>query len=315
MAGFLLRRVALLVPILFGISVVAFLLMYLIPGDVVDILMGTESGDPARLAELRRLLGLDRPLVTRYLEWLGGVLQGDLGRSFVTRRTVSAEILSAFPVTLQLACAALAVALVAGVPLGIVAAIRRGTVQGTAVSVVALLGLSVPNFWLGILLLLFASLYLGWFPPQGPLFLWQEPWEAAKQLFFPSVSLGVAVAAMVMRMTRACLLDVLGQDYVRTARAKGLREWRVLMGHAFRNAMIPVLTLAGLQFGYLLGGTVVTENIFSLPGMGTLVLRSIAQRDLPVVQGVLLIAGASVVLLNLAVDFGYALLDPRLRAR
>jgi peptide/nickel transport system permease protein len=313
MLPFLLRRVAVLVPVLLGVSLLSFLLLYLIPGDVVDILMGTESGDPARLAELRRLFGLDRPLVVRYAEWLGEVLRGDLGRSFVTRRAVTSEIMTAFPVTLQLAVASLAVALAAGVPLGLFAAVRRGTAASAGVSVFGLLALSIPNFWLGILMILAGSLYLGWFPPQGLVLLWREPREALAQLALPSLALGLAMAAMVMRMTRACVLEVLDQDYVRTARAKGVTEPRVIARHALRNALIPVVTLVGLQFGYLLGGTIVVEEIFSLPGMGRLVLRSIAQRDFPLVQGILLLGGASVVLLNLLVDVCYVVLDPRLR--
>jgi len=171
----------------------------------------------------------------------------------------------------------------------------------------------VPNFWLGILLILFASLYLHWFPPQGLLLVWQQPLEAVKQLAFPSLALGLALAAMVMRMTRTCVLEVLAQDYVRTARAKGLAERGVIGHHALRNALIPVVTLVGLQFGYLLGGAIVIEEIFSLPGMGRLVLRSIAQRDYPLLQGILLVGGTTIVLLNLCVDICYGLLDPRLR--
>jgi peptide/nickel transport system permease protein len=293
--------------------VLAFLLLYLVPGDVVDVLLGADVGDPARGAELRRLFGLDRPVTTRYLEWLAGVVQGDLGRSLVTRRPVLAEIALALPVTLQLALASLGVALLVGIPLGVLAATRRGTVASAGLSLLALLGLSIPVFWLGILLILGASLYLQWFPPAGLVLVWQQPWEAAKQLFFPSLALGLALGAMVMRMTRSCLLDVLEREYVRTARAKGLTERRVVNRHALRNAIIPVVTLVGLQFGYLLGGTIVVEEIFSIPGIGRLVLRSIAQRDFPLVQGILLVAGVSVVVLNVCVDACYALLDPRLR--
>jgi peptide/nickel transport system permease protein len=315
MLQFLGRRLLVLIPILLGVSILSFLLLYLIPGDVVDILMGTESGDPARLAEMRKLFGLDRPLPVRYVQWLGEVVHGDLGRSFVTRRPVTMEILTAFPVTLQLAGAALLVALIVGIPLGVYAAVKRGGATSAGLSVFVLLGLSIPNFWLGILLILFASLYLHWFPPQGLNLIWQQPVETVKQLAFPSLALGIAMAAMVMRMTRACVLEVLAQEYVRTARAKGLAERLVLGRHALRNALIPVVTLIGLQFGYLLGGTIVIEEIFSLPGMGRLVLRSIAQRDFPLVQGILLLGGASIVLLNLCIDVCYAALDPRLRRR
>jgi len=313
MLRFVVRRLIVLVPIVLGVSVLSFLLLYLIPGDVVDILMGTESGDPARLAEMRKLFGLDQPVLVRYATWLGDLLHGDLGRSFVTRRPVTAEILTAFPVTLQLTVAALVVALMVGVPLGLLAAVKRGSLGSAALGGLVLVGLSVPNFWLGILLILFASLYLHWFPPQGLLLVWQQPLEAVKQLAFPSLALGLALAAMVMRMTRTCVLEVLAQDYVRTARAKGLAERGVIGHHALRNALIPVVTLVGLQFGYLLGGAIVIEEIFSLPGMGRLVLRSIAQRDYPLLQGILLVGGTTIVLLNLWVDICYGLLDPRLR--
>jgi peptide/nickel transport system permease protein len=315
MLRFLSQRLLVLIPVLLGVSMLSFLLLYLIPGDVVDILMGQESGDPARLAEMRRLFGLDRSLPARYAEWLGEALRGDLGRSFVTRRPVLSEILTAFPVTLQLTAVSLLVALAAGLPLGVLAAIRRGRASSVGISLLVLLVLSIPSFWLGILLILFTSLYLHWFPPQGLVLLWVQPVEALKQLLLPSLALGLALGAMVMRMTRSCILEVLAQDYVRTARAKGIAETLVIGHHALRNALIPVVTLVGLQFGYLLGGAIVIEEIFSLPGMGRLVLRSIAQRDFPLVQGVLLLAGTGVVLLNLCVDMLYLALDPRLRRR
>lgn len=315
MLRFLSQRLLVLVPVLLGVSMLSFLLLYLIPGDVVDILMGQESGDPGRLAEMRRLFGIDRSLPARYAEWLGEALRGDLGRSFVTRRTVLSEIMTAFPVTLQLTAASLLVALTAGLPLGILVAVRRGSASSIGISVLVLLVLSIPSFWLGILLILVTSLYLHWFPPQGLVLLWVQPVEALKQLLLPSLALGLALGAMVMRMTRSCILEVLAQDYVRTARAKGIAEALVIGHHALRNALIPVVTLVGLQFGYLLGGAIVIEEIFSLPGMGRLVLRSIAQRDFPLVQGVLLLAGTGVVLLNLCVDMLYLALDPRLRRR
>ena len=315
MLRFLSQRLLVLIPVLLGVSMLSFLLLYLIPGDVVDILMGQESGDPARLAEMRRLFGLDRPLPARYAEWLGEALRGDLGRSFVTRRPVLSEILTAFPVTLQLTAVSLLVAVAAGLPLGVLAAVRRGRASSVGISLLVLLVLSIPSFWLGILLILVTSLYLHWFPPQGLVLLWVQPVEALKQLLLPSLALGLALGAMVMRMTRSCILEVLAQDYVRTARAKGIAETLVIGHHALRNALIPVVTLVGLHFGYLLGGAIVIEEIFSLPGMGRLVLRSIAQRDFPLVQGVLLLAGTGVVLLNLCVDMLYLALDPRLRRR
>jgi peptide/nickel transport system permease protein len=279
MFRFLGQRLLVLVPVLLGVSMLSFLLLYLIPGDVVDILMGQESGDPARLAEMRRLFGIDRPLPVRYAEWLGEALRGDLGRSFVSRRPVLSEILTAFPVTLQLTAASLLVALAAGLPSGVFAAVRRGRASSIGISLLVLFILSMPSFWLGILLVLFTSLYLHWFPPQGLVLLWVQPVDALKQLLLPSLALGLALGAMVMRMTRSCILEVLAQDYVRTARAKGIAESLVINHHALRNALIPVVTLVGLQFGYLLGGAIVIEEIFSLPGMGRLVLRSIGARE------------------------------------
>ncbi len=313
MLRFIGRRLLVLVPILIGVSVLSFLLLYLIPGDVVDILMGQESGDPQRLAELRSLFGLDQPMALRYVSWLGAVLHGDLGRSFVTRRPVTTEILTALPVTLQLALTSLAVALLIGIPLGVYAAMRRGTVTSAGLGVFVLLALSIPNFWLGILLILAASLYLHWFPPQGLVLLWHQPVAALQQLLFPSVALGLALSAMVMRMTRTCVLDVLAQDYVRTARAKGLRESTVIVHHALRNALLPVVTILGLAVPGLIGGSVIFETIFSIPGMGQLFYNGVMARDYPLVMGILVIGAGLTLVGNLLADLGYALADPRIR--
>ena len=311
MLRFLARRLILLLPVVWGISMLAFLLLYLSSRRRRRHPAGRRRRAIQRGARsCGRLFGIDRPVTTRYVEWLSGVARGDLGRSLVTRRPVLTEIRTAFPVTLQLTAAALGVALLVGVPLGVLAADRRGTVSSVGLSLMALLGLSIPSFWLGILLILAASLYLQWFPPPGLVLVWQHPVEAAKQLFFPSLALGLAVGAMVMRMTRSCLLEVLragvrshgageGDDGASRHPSARAPERGHSRGHA-----------AGAPVRVSPGGRVVVEEIFSLPGIGRLVLRSISQRDFPLVQGILLLAGVIVVVLNVCVDACYAYLDP-----
>lgn len=313
MLKYIFKRLLYLFPVLIGVSVLSFLVISFIPGDAVDILLGPESGSPEQIAEMKAHFMLDKPIHTRYVMWLWNVVNGDLGRSFSTGRTVEAEIKTSFPVTLQLTIASLFVAICVGVPFGIVSAVRRNSLSDSSVRLFALGGLSMPNFWLGIILILFASLYIKWFPPQGRILFFQEPWACAKQLFFPAVTLGIAVASMLMRMTRSCILEVLNQDYMRTARSKGLHERKVIYKHALKNAFIPVVTLIGLQFGYILGGTIVTEEIFSLPGMGSLIFRSINMRDYFVVQGILLFAAFNIIVINLITDIAVYYLDPRIR--
>jgi peptide/nickel transport system permease protein len=315
LSRYFLRRLGLLVPTLLGISVLVFLLMRLIPGDVVQVMLGTEAQlGPEQRQTLYRLLGLDAPLHVQYLRWLGDLLRGDLGVSLRTAEPVTAIIAGRLPITLELAILAALLSWVLAVPLGVVAAVRRHGVLDALAHLVGLVGLSVPNFWLATMLLLVTSLYLRWQPAgvewMSPL---RDPVTNAQQMLLPVLSLSGALVAVVMRMTRSAMLEVLGQDYIRTARAKGVSEALVLARHASKNAAIPVVTVMGVQVGYLLGGAVVVEVIFGLPGIGWMILNGIYQRDYPLVQGGVLFVAVVFVLVNLLVDLTYAYLDPRIR--
>jgi peptide/nickel transport system permease protein len=312
MTAYVARRVIAVVPVLFGISVLVFLLVHLIPGDVAQILLGTQATDQ-QIETMRRTFGLDRPLPVQYLDWVSHILQGDFGVSFRTNRPVLPDLISRFGVTLQLTLVSMIVALVVAIPLGVASAANRGRGSDAIARVLALLGLSIPNFWLGTLLILFVSLVLHWLPPVGFVSLLDNPWLAVQTLILPSLALGTAVAAFIMRLVRSSLLEVLRQDYVRTARAKGLRDQTVLYRHALKNAFIPVLTVIGVQVGYLLGGAVIIESIFSLPGMGRFLLDSISNRDYSIVQGGVLFIALIFSLVNLSVDLLYGWLDPRIR--
>jgi peptide/nickel transport system permease protein len=305
-------RLLALVPILFGISVIAFGLVALVPGDPVTALLGLEA-DPQAIATLRAKYALDQPLPVRFGAWLWAVLQGDLGRSIATGRPVAAMVWDAMGPTLLLALAALVVSLLIAIPAGVVAATRRNTAADYAVSVGALCGMSLPTFWLGILLILGFSIALPVFPASGYAPILEDPLRALHHLVLPAVTLGVGLAAATMRMTRSAMLEVLRADYVRTARAKGLTRRAVVWKHALSNALIPVVTLVGVQFGQLLGGVVVTETVFSWPGIGKLTVDAIFARDFPVVQGAILATATLFVLINLATDLLYAALDPRMR--
>jgi peptide/nickel transport system permease protein len=300
------------VPVLFGISLVVFALVRLIPGDVVQILLGT-SATQQQIDTLRRLFGLDQPLPVQFADWFGHVVRGDLGTSLRTGRPVLPDLVARFGVTLQLTLSSMLIALVVAIPLGITSAARRGHLWDAASRLLALVGLSIPNFWLGTLLILFASLAIGWLPPVGFVSLVDDPGLGVQTLLLPSIALGTALAAFVMRMLRSSLLEVLGQEYVRTAYAKGLRDRTVLYTHALKNAFIPVLTVIGIQIGYLLGGAVVVEQVFSLPGLGRFLLDAIYTRDYPIVQGGVLFIALVFSLVNLVVDVLYASLDPRIR--
>ena len=312
MTQYVARRLVSIVPVLIGISVLVFLLVHLIPGDVAEILLGTSATDQ-QVATLRRTFGLDRPLPVQYLDWISHIIVGDFGVSLRTSRPVLPDLVSRFGVTLQLTVVAMLVALAVAVPLGVASAARRGRRIDAVARVVALLGLSIPNFWLGTMLILFVSLVLHWLPPVGFVSLLDDPWRAAQTLILPALALGTAVAAFIMRMVRSSLLEVLRQDYVRTAHAKGLRDRAVLYTHALKNAFIPVLTVIGVQIGYLLGGAVIIESIFSLPGMGRFLLDSINNRDYSIVQGGVLFIALIFSLINLSVDLLYGWLDPRIR--
>ena len=311
---FLLRRLALLLPTLLGISVLVFLLMRLLPGDVVQVMLGTEAQlAPEQRQTLYRLLGLDAPLHVQYVRWLADVARGDLGVSLRTAEPVASVIARRLPITLELSVLAAGLSWLVAVPLGALSAVRRNGALDALAHLVGLVGLSVPNFWLATMLLLVTSLYLRWQPAGEWTGFFERPLVNLQQMCLPVLSLSAALVAVVMRMTRSSMLEVLGQDYVRTARAKGVPEGGVLARHAFKNAAIPVVTVMGVQVGYLLGGAVVVELIFGLPGIGWMVLNAIYQRDYPLVQGGVLFLAVAFVLVNLAVDMAYAWLDPRIR--
>jgi peptide/nickel transport system permease protein len=302
------------VPVVFGLSVAVFLMLRLIPGDVVDVILGTEgAASPERLAQIRRMFGLDRPYHEQYLDWAGGIVTGDFGRSIRTSRPILPDILARFPVTLQLTGLAMVVSLALAIPLGVLSAVRRYTRADTLVRVIGLLGLSIPNFWLATMLILFVSTYWrGVLPTSGYVYPSQDLLGSFRSVLLPALALGAANMAILMRMTRSSMLEVLRQEYVTTARAKGLVERAVVYRHTLRNALIPVITVAGVQVGYLLGGAIIVEQIFSLPGVGTLILNGITQRDYPVVQAGVMFVATSFVLVNLAVDILYAYLDPKI---
>jgi peptide/nickel transport system permease protein len=312
MARYLATRLISLVPILLGTSVVAFLLVRLVPGDPAIALLGLEA-DARSLAALRQQLALDQPIIVQYVTWLGHILTGDFGRSIQGGRAVFPLLLGALAPTALLSAAALVISLVIAIPAGIVAATNRNSGADYAASLLALCGLSLPSFWLGILMILAFSIYLPLFPASGYVSPLVDPLSHLRHLVLPAVTLGAALAAATMRMTRATMLEVLRADYVRTARAKGLSRRRVIWGHALRNARIPIVTLLGIQLGQLLGGVVITETVFSWPGIGKLTVDAIFARDYPVVQGAVLLTATLFVLINLMTDMIYTVLDPRVR--
>ena len=312
MTAFLLRRVALILPTLFFVSVLIFGLQQLLPGDPALALAGEER-DPAVIAFLREKYHLDQPLPVRYALWIGGVMHGDLGESIRIKRPVLDLVLEKLPVTGELALFAMLLSLAIGVPAGIIAAVKNNTAIDYGATMAALWGLSIPNFWLGILLILLFSVELGWLPASG----FVSPGESLKQnlltLIMPAFVLGNGFAALIMRHTRSAMLQVLSADYVRTARAKGLSEGRVILRHALRNALVPVITVGALEFGALLSGAVLTEQVFTIPGFGKLIVDAVFNRDYAVVQGVVLCTALAYILLNLLADVAYVLVNPRMR--
>jgi len=301
---FLARRLALTVPVLLGVATLVFSLIHLIPGDPAQAMLG-EAATPQDVEELRRRLGLDRPLLEQYGAFLGGVTRGDLGTSLRTGQPVASQILERMPATAELAAAAMIVAILCSIPLGIAAAVRRGTGVDHGAMTLALAGVSIPNFWLGPLLAIIFSVELGWLPVSGR--------GTLAHLVLPAFSLGAALAAILARMTRATLLEELREQYVVAARARGVSRVRAVMRHAFRNSLIPVVTLIGLQFGSVLTGAVITETIFAWPGIGRLLIQSIGFRDYPLVQGCILLIAVTYVGVNLLTDLVYGVLDPRIR--
>jgi peptide/nickel transport system permease protein len=314
MLAFLARRLAQIIPTLFFVSILIFGLQQLLPGDPAMILAGEER-DPAVIAHLRETLQLDKPLPVRYAHWVGGVLHGDLGESLRTQQPVRTLIAEKLPVTLELACFAMIIALAIGIPAGVVSAVRRGTAWDYGANIIALWGLSTPNFWLGIMLILFFSVTLGWLPASGYVSPFED-WRAnLASMIMPAFVLGNAIAAVLMRHTRSAMLQVLSSDYVRTARAKGLSERDVILKHALRNALIPIITLGALEFGALLSGAVLTEQVFTIPGFGKLIVDAVFNRDYAVVQGVVLFTATAYIALNLLADIAYALANPRIRSQ
>ena len=311
---YLARRAVWTVLAVLGVSVLIFILVRLLPGNIVDIIAGTEGqlGRAQRAAVLKEF-GLDQPLPVQYFRWIGSMLQGNFGWSFRTGQPVATLIASRLPITIELALlAVLSVAFVA-IPFGVAASISKSARVRTLVQIIGVLGLSLPNFWIAILLIIGASSLFGWLPAIIYVPPWTDPWVNLQQMFLPVLSLGLGLSAVVMRMTRSLMLEVLGQDFIRVARAKGLATRTILLRHALRNALIPIITVLGLQMGFLLGGVVITEQIFGLPGLGWTLLNGVYQRDYPVVQGTVMVFAVTFVLVNLFVDLLYTYLDPRIR--
>ena len=313
MRKYMLRRLGQVIPVLFGVSVLVFAMLHLAPGDPAQLLLGTEANQES-VEKLRSEMGLDKPLPVQYAAWLGRMAKGDMGRSVVLNREVWPEIVKRFKATMILTAGALAFAIVVGVGIGILAATWHHSIFDSVAMLVALFGVSMPLFFTGIVSILFFAMELRWlpssgmYPPAGG-----DVWDLLRHLILPAVTLGAVSAAILARMTRSAMLEVIGQDYIRTARAKGAGERRVIWLHALRNASIPIVTVLGMQFGYLLGGSVITEAVFSWPGLGQMMVRAIQARDYPMVQGGVLFVAAIFVFVNLLVDLVYAWLDPRIR--
>ncbi|MGH2587044.1 MAG: ABC transporter permease [Dehalococcoidia bacterium] len=317
MLRYLTRRLIVLVPTLLLVSLIIFGLMHILPGDVATmILMGPtgESGArPEDIAKITKELGLDRSLPVQYADWMLGVITLDAGDSLWSNEPIFREIGRRLPLTLELALLSTLVSLLVAIPTGIVAAVWARSWLDYSARVFAIAGLTLPNFWVGTLIILFLVYQFGWTPPLGYTGFFEDPWRNLQQLIWPALALGYYQAALVSRMTRSSLLEVLREDYVRTARAKGLREWAIIGRHALRNSLLPVVTLAAIQFGYTLGGTIVMETVFNLPGVGRYLVDAIAHRDYPVVQTLVLIFAVTFALINLLVDLLYTRLDPRIR--
>lgn len=313
MLRYFLNRVLVAVPTLFLISVFVFMLQKLLPGDPILVMAG-ESRDEATIAFLREKYRMNDPLIWQYIYWLKDVLQGDLGTSLRTGLPVTELIAQKLPVTIQLAVMSMIFAILWGVPAGVISAVKKGTIWDYLANFIALSGLSVPNFWLGIMLILLVSVNLGWLPASGYETPFENPWRSLQTTLMPAFVLGTAIAGSLMRHTRSSMLSVLQQDYVRTARAKGLREKVVILQHAFRNALLPIITMSAVMFGELLAGAVLTEQIFTIPGFGKMIVDAVFNRDYAVVQGVVLVTATSFILINLLADLLYFKLNPRMRA-
>jgi len=312
--NYIIRRLIGAVLVLFLMSIVVFRLVHWLPGDALLVKLG-EAGriPPEKLAQAREEMGIDRPLAVQYTTWLGGVLRGDLGRSLIWDKSVSARIRTGLPITLELALLACVVAVLIAIPVGVLSAVKQDTPVDYVTRVLAILGLAIPGFWLATMALLYLTLWFKWTPPLRYTPIWEDPWSNLQTLVLPALILGFGLGASLTRMTRSTVLEVLRNDYVRTARAKGLRQRVVIGRHVIKNALIPVITIFGLQFTALLGGSVIMESLFSLPGVGGITLQAVQQRDYTQIQGNALFLGAIAVLMNLVVDVSYAWIDPRIR--
>lgn len=312
MAAYILRRAAQALGVLFGVSVLVFAIMHLVPGDPVRLALGTRF-DPETYEALRARAGLDQPLISQYLTWITGVVQGDFGVSFRSGQTVTSLVTERLPATLSLAGVSVLVALLIALPLGVLSAIRQGQLTDRIATAISQFGISVPDFWMGILLILFFALNLGWLPASGYVALTDNPLEWARRLILPGVTVGVVSGAVLTRFVRFSVLESLGEDFVRTARSKGLSERRIIREHVLPNALVPVITVTGLQLAYLLSGVVVVEAVFAWPGLGQLALDAVQDRDYPVLQGAVLLFAGFFLLVNLLVDLLYAVVDPRIQ--
>ena len=333
MLHFIFKRLSLVIPTFIGITLLTFTLIRLIPGDPIEIMAGERGIDPERHALLRAELGLDQPLYIQYFQYLNNILHGDLGQSLITKESVASEFLTLFPATIELAFCATIFAIFIGLPAGIIAAIRRGTVFDHSVMTISLTGYSMPIFWWALLLMLVFSVNLGWTPVSGRIdvVFWIKDVtgfmlidtlisgekgafrSAVSHLILPSIVLGTIPMAVIARMTRSSMLEILNEDYIRTARSKGIAPWRVILIHALRNALIPIITVIGLQVGILLSGAILTETVFAWPGIGKWLIESIGRRDYPVVQGGILIVACIIIFVNLLVDLTYGIVNPRIR--
>lgn len=312
MVEFLVRRAVVSAITLVLVSLIVFAGVRSIPGDPARVLAGAEA-DEAGLEEIREKYGLNDHLAVQYLRWAGHALRGDLGVSIRTREPVLGTVATKLPITIELTVLSIVVALAVALPAGVIAAVRRNTAWDVIMSGVSLGGVSIPNFWLGIMLILLVSVRLGWLPASGYVAPWVDPVDNLRRMIMPALVLGTGLAAVLMRQTRNAMIEVLGADYIRTARAKGLAQGAVVVRHALRNSLIPVVTILGLQMGALMSGAVVTEQIFVVPGFGRLIVEAVFTRDYPLVQGVVLITASAYVLINLLVDVSYSVLNPRIR--
>jgi peptide/nickel transport system permease protein len=315
MYRYVLSRLGLLAVSLLGLSMLVFVLLRVVPGDAAVFLAGADNTNVQHVEEIRRSLGLNDPIPVQYLRWVLGSLQGDLGQSLFTRETVGHALSVRLPVSVELGLLSLSLAVLVALPVGIISALKQDTWTDQSLRLMSIIGLAVPNFWLGTMAIVFGSKYLNWIPPVGYESFFASPSQNLQQFMIPAVILGAGLSASLVRMLRSSMLEVLREDYIRTARAKGLDTMSVVRRHMLKNAMIPVVTLFGIQAGTIVGGAVIIENIFNLPGMGRLVIDAISRRDYPLVQGVVMAFGTFILLVNLVTDIVYVWLDPRISYR